>query len=260
MQTATRAALSDRWILVTGGSKGIGLGIATELRRQGASLLLAARGAGDLEQARNACEEISSPDPRARLATAVCDIADPDSVTALFARLADLAPGLDAVVANAGTGGVVPMLDLDVAEWDRIIATNLRGTFLVVQAAAREMIARPRPDRSIVVVSSIRARQFRPGTLPYSCSKAGVDQLVRGAAYELAPHRIRVNAVAPGMTLTPLMIAGTPDAERLAAERVPFGRAGVPADCASATAFLCSGDASFITGANLAVDGGESLL
>lgn len=260
MQVATAAPLRDRWILVTGGSKGIGLGIAQELRRQGAHLVLTARGADDLDRARAACLETPAPDDGARVETVSCDIADQASVVALFKSVQDLAPGLDGVVANAGTGAVVPMLDLDVAEWDRILGTNLRGTFLVVQAAAREMVERPRPDRSIVVVSSIRARQFRPGTLPYSCSKAGVDQLVRGAAYELAPHRIRVNAVAPGMTLTPLMLAGTPDAEQVAADRVPFGRAGVPEDCAAATAFLCSGAASFITGANLAVDGGESLL
>lgn len=259
-RVAARAALRDRWILVTGGSKGIGLGIAEELRRQGASLVLTARSAEGLAQARRACWDVAAPDERARVETVACDIADPNSVAALFETVRALTPGLDAVVANAGTGGLVPMLDLDVAEWDRIIATNLRGTFLVVQAAAREMIARRRPDPSIVVVSSIRARQFRPGTLPYSCSKAGVDQLVRGAAAELAPHRIRVNAVAPGMTLTPLMLAGTPDAERVAAERVPFGRAGVPHDCAAAVAFLCGEDASFITGANLTVDGGESLL
>jgi NAD(P)-dependent dehydrogenase (short-subunit alcohol dehydrogenase family) len=258
--TAADVALRGRWILVTGGSKGIGLGIAQELRRQGAQLVLAARGADDLARARTACLEVPAPDGEARVETVACDIADQGSVAALFERVHELTPGLDGVIANAGTGGVVPMLDLEVEEWDRIIGTNLRGTFLVVQAAARAMIDRPRPDRSIVVVSSVRARQFRPGTLPYSCSKAGVDQLVRGAAHELAPHRIRVNAIAPGMTLTPLMLAGTPDAERIAAERVPFGRAGQPEDCAAAAAFLCSGAASFITGANLAVDGGESLL
>lgn len=254
------AALHNRWVVVTGGSKGIGLGIATELRRQGAHVFLAARGADDLAAARAECLAGAAADPAAEVRTAVCDIADPDSVAGLFAEVREQTPGIDAVVANAGTGGLVSLLDLSVEEWDRVVQTNLRGSFLVLQAAAREMIARPRPDRSIVVVSSIRARQFRPGTLAYSCSKAGLDQLVRGAAYELAPHRIRVNAVAPGMTVTPLMRAGTPDVEKIAAERIPFGRAGLPADTARATAFLCSDAAAFVTGANLAVDGGESLI
>jgi NAD(P)-dependent dehydrogenase (short-subunit alcohol dehydrogenase family) len=260
MTVTLSAPLLDRWVVVSGGSKGIGLGIAHELRRQGAHVVLTARGEQALEAAREECLALPAPDAAAEVLTARCDISDERSVRELFAGLRERTPGLDGVVANAGTGGLTPFLELEATEFDRIVATNLRGTFLIVQAAAREMIDRPRPDLSIVVVSSIRAKQYRPGVLPYAASKAGVDQLVRGAAYELAPHRIRVNAVAPGMTLTPLMLAGTPDVERIAAERVPFGRAGVPADTARATAFLCSDAASFVTGANLAVDGGESLL
>jgi NAD(P)-dependent dehydrogenase (short-subunit alcohol dehydrogenase family) len=250
--------LDGRWIVVTGGSKGIGLGIAHEVLARGAHVGIVARNPEDLEAARMELEA-AAPEG-AEVAAFRADTGDAGSVASLETALRERIPRLDGFVANAGTGGLTSFLDLDVAEWDRIMQVNLRGTFLVSQMAARLMIAAPVDDRSILVVSSVRAHQFRPGTLPYSCTKAALNQFVRAVAIELAPHRIRVNAVAPGMTVTPLMLERTPDVEEIAAARIPFGRAGQPVDVAQASAWLLSAAAGFVTGANLAVDGGEALL
>ncbi|MEV0494704.1 SDR family NAD(P)-dependent oxidoreductase [Streptomyces atratus] len=257
MTSRNPAPLDGQWIVVTGGSKGIGFGIASEVLAQGANVVVVARDRGALDTAREQLSATASEGQRVEALTA--DISDEGDVDRLFTELRERVPELTAVVANAGTGGLAGFLDLDVDEWDRIMRVNLRGTFLVTRAAARLMIDRPRPNQSLLVVSSIRAQQYRPGTLPYSCTKAGLNQFVRGVALELAPHRIRVNGVSPGMTVTPLMLAGTPDVERIAAENIPFGRAGQPVDTARAAAFLCGPGAEFITGANLVVDGGESL-
>jgi 3-oxoacyl-[acyl-carrier protein] reductase len=249
--------LDETWAVITGGSKGIGLGIATAFVRQGANVVLVARTRADLDAAQSQLRrEAAGPQ---QVEIRVADIGDEVSVRELFADLAEATPGLSTIVANAGTGSVTSLLDLTIDDWDRIVRINLRGTFLIVQSAARLMKDRPLPNQSMIVVSSVRATQFRPGTLPYSCSKAALNQLVRGAALELAPHRIRVNGLSPGMTMTPLLLANTADAERSAAARTPLGRAGQPTDMANAAAFLASRSAEFITGANLVVDGGESL-
>src|SRR5205823_2096573 len=153
---------------------------------------------------------------------------------------------------------ITPFLDLDPHEWDEVVALNLTGTMFGCQLAARLMRERPTPDAAILVVSSIRAQGARAGRLVYSATKAAVNQSVRVAAMELAPHGIRVNAVSPGITETPLT-ARYPDTFDEAVRNVPMGRAAAPMDLAEASYFLCSPAARFITGVDLHVDGGESL-
>ena len=138
------------------------------------------------------------------------------------------------------------------------MALNFTGTIHCCQLAGRMMAENPQPNSAIVIVSSIRALGARPGRLVYAATKAGVNQAVRVAAMELAPLGIRVNALSPGITETPLT-AKNPAAFAEAVANVPLGRAGQPADLAEAAYFLCSPRASFITGINLIVDGGESL-
>jgi glucose 1-dehydrogenase len=176
----------------------------------------------------------------------------------MFDQLRADLPQLDVFVANAGAGSLQPFLEITREVWDSTIGLNLTGTFLCVQKAARLMKEGASANRSIIVVSSIRAVGTRPGTLPYSVAKAGLNQLVRIAAYELAPEGIRVNALSPGITATPLTQAN-PDTFARMVQTVPVGRAGAPGDMAHAALYLADPASAFVTGTNLVVDGGESL-
>jgi NAD(P)-dependent dehydrogenase (short-subunit alcohol dehydrogenase family) len=250
--------LEDQWAVVTGASKGIGFGIAAELVAAGANVVLVARGREALDGAVAALGgRVSAGQAVIALAA---DTGDPGSIDALFAQVRAEVPALNILVANAGSGFLKPFLDLTPADWDQVMALNLTGTFRCCQEAARMMVGAPAgSNRSIVVVSSIRGLGVRPGLVPYAVSKAGVNQLVRSVAYELAAEGIRVNAVSPGITVTPMSSEDNPE---LLAERtrsVPMGRAGTPADMAAAVTYLCHPASAFVTGTNLVVDGGESL-
>lgn len=260
----SEAVLRGQWAVVTGASKGIGLGVADALVDAGASVVLVARGAEALEAAGESLRRRASGGQA--ILTRVADTSQRASIAALFDELRAELPELNILVANAGSGALVPFLDCSAEEWDRTIALNLTGTFLCCQAAARLMVGSPagsvtREDanRSIVVVSSIRADGARPGLAAYAVTKAGLNQLVRVAAYELAPLGIRVNALSPGITATPLSQENNPELFEERAKTVPMGRAGTPADMAAAALYLCSPAAGFVTGTNLVVDGGESL-
>ena len=248
--------LVDQWAVVSGGSKGIGQGIAARLLAAGANLVLVARRKEALDAA------VESARAAAGVGQAVvgitADIADRASIDALFDELRNRVPVLNMFVANAGTGFVTPFLDLTVTEWDDIVALNLTGTMYSVQQAARMMAADTPSNASIVVVSSIRGIGARPGRLVYAATKAAVNQAVRVLAAELAPIGIRVNALLPGITETPLTsLSPGPFADAVA--NVPMGRAAQPGDLGEAGYFLCSPASRFITGVNLVVDGGESL-
>lgn len=249
--------LLGQWAAVTGGSKGIGFAIAERLVRAGAHLVVSARGRAELDDAAARLRDLAGPDQKVEAHTA--DMSGRAGIDSLVSFVADLVPQLNVFVANVGYGIFRPFLDVTDEEWDGIIDTNLTGTFRSVQAAARLMRDRPAEHRSILVVSSIRADGTRPGTLPYSASKAALNQLVRVGAYELAPLGIRLNAVSPGLVVTPMSLEKNPDVADLGAEVAPLNRAGVPSDTAAGALYLCSPEASFVTGTNLVVDGGESL-
>jgi 3-oxoacyl-[acyl-carrier protein] reductase len=254
-------SLDGQWALVTGASKGIGYGIAGQLAGDGANVVLVARNANDLEQAQRTLTDVVGPDRRVLVRTA--DLADRNQIGALFAWVGSELPGLNILVANAGAGAMTPFLELPIEAWDATLALNLTGTFLCLQAAGRIMVGMPAgSNRAMVVVSSIRALGIRPGLAAYASTKAAVNQLVRMAAYELAPEGIRVNALSPGITVTPLVAATMEAHPEILAERtadVPMGRPGQPADMGSAALFLCQPASAFITGTNLVVDGGEHL-
>ena len=248
--------LDGRWAVVTGGSKGIGAATAEALAAVGANLALVARGRDDLERCAEQLRGRGHPDQR--IVTRTVDVADPDDIGDLFGWLADEIPQLDVFVANAGTGHTRPLLDITLDEWQGMLDLNLTGVMLCCQGAARLMLDNPGGDRAILVVSSIRALQATPGRLAYSTTKAAVNQLVRVAAAELAPHGIRVNGLSPGITDTPLT-RQFPDAFDEAVAKVPMGRAAHADDVAAAARFLCTEMSRFTTGTNLIVDGGESL-
>ena len=181
------------------------------------------------------------------------------------ASIADLAGAVRAawgaphvLVNNAGVYPRGGLLELAAAEWDRIFGVNLRAPFLVTREVARLMIAEG-VRGSIVNVSSGAARQMRNGSVPYCTSKTALERLTKGFALELAPHGIRVNAVepgfAPGSEVSPL---SGDYVERMKA-RIPLGRTSGPGDAPQAIIYLCSAKASFVTGAVLSVDGGNSI-
>jgi 3-oxoacyl-[acyl-carrier protein] reductase len=255
--TDTLRPLAGEWAVVTGGSKGIGKAIAQRLLGGGANVVLVARSASDLESA--AAEAKALATDGQQVLTAQADVADRDSVGALFDELHDRIPRLDHFVANAGTGQVTPFLELTDEEVDRVVGLNFVGTLKCVQLAGRMITEHEVGNSCIIVVSSIRGLGAVPGRLIYAATKAAVNQAVRVAARELAPHGVRVNTLSPGITETPLT-AANPEAFALAAEKVPLGRAGQPSDLAEGAYFLCSPAGKFVTGLNMIVDGGESLV
>jgi glucose 1-dehydrogenase len=249
--------LSGQWALVTGASKGIGLGIAEKLVNAGANVVLAARDRDRLGEAKTHLR--SSAESDQELVCRSVDITDRADIHRLFSWVRSEIAGLNILVANAGSGTLIPFLDLPGEAWDATLALNLTGSFVCMQEAARIMVEMPDgANRSIVAVSSIRALGIRPGLAAYATSKAGLNQLVRMAAYELASHGIRVNTLSPGVTSTPLADLNP----AVVAERVrdiPMGRPGSPDVMGEAALFLCSSRSAFVTGANLVIDGGESL-
>lgn len=246
--------LQDQWCVVTGGTKGIGLAIAERFVDAGANVVIAARNTADLESAAASLRDRAGA---GEVLGQRLDVADRDSVEELFARVDEIGR-LNVFVANAGSGSIVPFLELGTDVWDQTIALNLTGTFACVQGAARRMAAAGEGNRSIIAVSSIRGLGARPGTTHYAASKAGLNQMMRVAAYELAPLGIRANVLSPGITLTPLS-SGNPEVRERMIQHVPMARAGETADMASGAHYLASPASGFVTGTNLVIDGGESL-
>jgi glucose 1-dehydrogenase len=250
--------LDGQWAVILGASEGIGFGVAEALFAGGASVALVARGADALESRRQQLWQGCRPGQHVR--TECADASDPESMSSLFERLDRDLPSLNVYVANAGAATVTPLVEIALEEWQGQLALNLTGTFLGVQWAARRMMrADPRSNRAILLVSSVRAVGARAGMLAYSATKAAVNQLARVAALELAPHGVRVNVLSPGLTATTTAIERAPEifAARLA--EVPLGRTGSPDDMGAAVRYLCGPAAAFVTGANLVVDGGQSL-
>lgn len=251
--------LAGQSALITGASEGIGYGIAEAMVAAGADVLIAARRREKLELAQKQLRALATDGQRVEIAEV--DVRDPESVEALYAVVDSVFGELNILIANAGAGSMVRFLDMTEEIWHNTLDLNLTGTFRTVHQAAKRMAARKDRDSNaaIVVLSSIRALGTRPGTIHYATTKAGLNQFVRVAAYELAEHGVRINALSPGITATPMALERNPETFTKMAATVPMGRAGSVADMGAAAVYLTSPASGFVTGVNHIVDGGESL-
>jgi 3-oxoacyl-[acyl-carrier protein] reductase len=206
---------------------------------------------------RSTIGELSSLGPVDGMA---CDIGRDDDVARLVDAAETALGSIDVLINNAGIAHKDAFLEIDVAEWDRIVRVNLRGMFLVAQAVARRMVARE--SGVIVNMASTNALGGEELLAHYNASKGGVLQLTRTMALELGRHGIRVNCLCPGFIRTPLNDAISDETFMAEYERdkIPLRRAGTPEEVAAAYAFLASDDASFIHGEALVIDGGQTAI
>ncbi len=248
--------LDGRVALITGAASGIGRASSLVFAAEGAKLVLSdVNDAGGEEAARLVGE-------RGGEAVYVhCDVADPASVRALVRAAVEQYGRLDSAFNNAGIGGAsAPVADYELEAWNRVLAINLTGVFLCMQSELRQMVAQG--TGAIVNAASVVGVMGYPNLAGYNAAKHGVVGLTRTAALEYARHGIRVNAVCPGWTETPMVMdqgpapASDPEVHAAIAGLAPMRRLGRPEEIARTAAWLCSDAASFVTGQPLVVDGG----
>ncbi len=246
-------ALDGRVALVTGASSGLGARFATALARAGAAVLLAARRADRLQAEVDA---IAADGGKAAAVT--MDVTDAVAVGEAFDAAEAAFGPVDILVNNAGIAQMGTVVDIPVEDWDAVIEVNLRAAFLVAREGARRMIAQA-AGGSIVNIASILGERAMKGGAAYCASKAGVVQLTRSMALELARHDIRVNAIAPGYIETEMndaYLKTEPAHEML--QRIPMRRAAGPQELDAALLMLAGAGGSYITGSVVTVDGGHS--
>jgi len=244
--------LRGKIALVTGAQQGIGRGIALAFAREGADI--AVNYLDDRVEAEKVMREVCAAGQRAVLVQA--DVARPTDAQTMVAQVLSELGGLDVLVNNAGVYPRVPFLEMRETDWDLVLDVNLKGGFFCAQAAARAMVAAGRRG-SIINMASQAIRGAVRG-VHYSASKGGVVAMTRATALELAPHGIRVNAIAPGLTDTAQPRYGNNEDELAAMARaVPLGRMAQPDDIAAVAVFLASDDARHVTGQTVHVNGGS---
>jgi glucose 1-dehydrogenase len=244
--------LDGRVVVITGGSQGIGEACARLLAADGARIAL-----WDVDDARGQAlaAELGA-------VYAHCNVASKAEVDAALASTVATLGRVDGLVSNAGIFKAAPFLDITEADWDAVLDVNLKGSFLVGQAVARQMVKQGQGG-AIVNMSSVNGRLAIPSIASYNASKGGVDQLTRVMALSLAEHRIRVNGVAPGTIATELAAKAVLTSEEAKARimsRTPMKRLGEPGEIASVVAMLLSDAASYMTGETVLVDGGRMTL
>ncbi len=242
---ATRR-LSGRRVIITGAARGIGAAIATTFAAEGAQLVL-------LDREGDQCEATAATLGATSLVVDLADAADAQRATA--EAIAALG-GVDVLVNNAGILHMAPLLEIDVADWDRTFAINTRAMLLTTQVVARAMIAAGTPG-SIVNMASMGGKVGSPNQAHYAASKAAVISLTRVAAMELGVHGIRVNCICPGYVLTEMGAATrTPEMVARWSSMSPLGRCAEPSEVADMALFLASDQAKYCTGQAMNVSGG----
>lgn len=246
--------LQDKVCIVTGGAQGIGEACARRFAAEGAKVVI-----GDLNAEGAAAVAKSIVEDGGSALGMACDVSDKAQVEALVAGAVEVYGRLDVALANAAQLHISDILDTEEADFDRIMAVNLKGYFLTDQAAARQMVAQQRPGGAIINMSSIQAVITLPNILTYAIAKGGVKSLTTSASLALADKRVRVNAIAPGSIATDMVKQLMVDeaARVKIMSRTPMGRLGEPSEVAAVAVFLASDEAAYITGETITVDGGR---
>jgi NAD(P)-dependent dehydrogenase (short-subunit alcohol dehydrogenase family) len=249
--------LEGQVALVTGGSRGIGQAIAFAIAAEGAHVVAVAR--KDEQGCRETVRRVVEAGGAA--AYVMADASRSQDVDRMIAETLDRFGHLDILVNTAGMQPRGSFLDTSEENWDEAMATNLKSTFLCSQRAARAMIARGEPGAIVNIASHAGLRYIRGMSPQYHVSKAAIIHLTRCMAVELAPHAIRVNAIAPGIVETDVTrpVLADPARREQLERQIPLGRVGTPADIAETAVFLSSGRAAWMTGETLVVNGGQSL-
>ena len=247
--------LENKVAIIAGGTKGIGLGIAVEFAREGARVVV---GGTNPKNGENAVKEISAAGGESLFVK--CDVSDLADLDNIVSATVEKFGRVDIYVANAGINdsNKTHFLEITPEQYDRIMAVNLRGMFFGGQKAAQQMVAQG--DGGVIInMSSVNAHLALDSQMVYTISKGGIQQLTKVQAVALAPHNIKVNAMAPGPIETDLMRRVGSDKELMDTilSRTPQGRIGTPRECGSLAVFLASDDSNFIFGQSIYIDGGR---
>jgi glucose 1-dehydrogenase len=251
--------LAGKVAIVTGAGQGIGQACAMRVAKEGAKVVVCDVNDKAGERVAKAIEGKGGT-----AAFVHCDVSKPGEVMSALAAALKAFKRVDVLVNNAGVVDDAPFLDLPLEELDRVLGINLRGSFLMAQAVARQMVSQSKgrtgkPAGAIVNMSSVNERFGLPDHVAYSMSKGGVSQLTKAMAVSLAPYGIRVNAVGPGTIDTPLLKDVVKDKAFRAKvlSRTPLGRFGKPEEIAAIVAWLASEESSYVTGTTVFADGGR---
>ncbi|MDZ8064625.1 MAG: SDR family oxidoreductase [Nostoc sp. DedQUE08] len=255
--------LKGQKALVTGASSGIGQAIARYLALSGAAVVVNYR--SEAESAQKLVDDIKAANGEAFAIQA--DVSKEDEIKAMFSQTIERFGTIDILINNAGLQKDSPFVDMTLDQWNRVIEVNLTGQFLCAREAAKEFLRRGiQPDISsaagkIICISSVHQVIPWAGHVNYAASKGGINMMMQSIAQELAPHKIRVNSIAPGAIKTPInkLAWDTPEAEAKLLKLIPAKRVGDVEDIAKAAVWLASDDSDYVYGTTLFVDGGMTL-
>jgi NAD(P)-dependent dehydrogenase (short-subunit alcohol dehydrogenase family) len=244
--------LKNRTAIITGAARGIGLSCSERFVAEGANVVIA-----------DVLDDIGKAEAKRLGATYLhCDVSNSSDVKAAVAAVVKQFGSVDILMNNAAVNLSGDFLEMSEADYDRVLDINLKGSFLMLQACAREMVkqvAAGKPAGAIINMSSVNDTLAIPTIVSYCIAKGGVSQLTRATSISLAPHGIRVNAIGPGSIMTNMLQSVVNDKAAMARvmSRTPMGRVGEPSEIASIAVFLASDESSYVTGQTIYADGGR---